>query len=148
MDQDIILDVRNATATWKMPRLEGEYGGTYTGTFVFRCYLTPLQTLQAGRELRELLGNLGAQASDTEYNLSVALTQLKQRIVKAPVFWTATKEESGIEGNLGDMGVIKAVLDASIKAEELFLKKINEEREELLNKTIKAGEEILKKGEE
>lgn len=141
MSTDIVLD--NNIAKWNMPRMEGDLGGTYIGTFTFKCYLSPLTQLQAGREFRELLGNLGSQAPNGEIDLAFALTQLKHRIITAPAFWTSTLEESGIAGNIGDMNVVSAVLDASIRSENLFKEKVAKERELLLDRSIKVGEEIL-----
>jgi hypothetical protein len=146
MDSDITLN--GSEATWVMPRVDGELGGTYTGTFTFRCYLDPLRQLQSGREYRELLGSLAVQASDNEANLAFALTQLKHRIIKSPPFWSSTLQESGIAGNIGDLNVITLILDASIRAENLFKEKIQKERDELLNKTIEKGEELLAKEQE
>lgn len=138
---DIVLE--GSTATWKMPNIEGELGGTYTGTFVFRTFLDPLTRIQAGKELRALLGDLGAHASDEEVHLAYALVQLKHRIVKSPPFWSSTLQESGMAGNIGDVNVISVVLSASTLAESLFKEKIAIEREELLNRNIKIVEDLM-----
>lgn len=143
MNNDIILN--GSEATWIMPRMEGQLGGTYIGSWTFRCYLDPLRSLQAGREYRELLGSLAIQASDTESDLAFALVQLKHRVLAAPAFWTSTESSSGIPGNIGDLNVIAAVLDAAMRSEELFKMKIAKEREEVLERTIKAGEDLLQK---
>ena len=141
---DIILE--GNTATWVMPRMESETGGTYTGTFTFKCYLDPLTQLQAGREFTELLGSLANQASEAEFTLSFALTQLKHRIISAPPFWTSTLQDGGgYGGNIGDLNIISAVLEASTRASNLFKQKIQDEREALLNRAIKAGEKIIEK---
>lgn len=143
------LTIDGSMATWVMPRMEGTLGGTYVGVFKFSCYLNPIAQLQAGRQLRELLGNLGNQATDTEFNLAYALTQLSHRVISAPPFWTSTKQESSMEGNIGDLNVISAVLDAAMRSEALFKERIEKERETVLNRAIKVGEEILQKpGEE
>ena len=143
---DIIINGHEAT--WKMPLTHGELGGTYTGTFVFRCYLDPLSQLQAGRQYREYLGTHGMVATDTEINLAYALSQLSQRILKAPPFWTSTAQEGGIQGNIGDLNVIFLVLQAADKAEELFKEKIQKERDALLDRSIKVGEDLLRKKDE
>ena len=142
MDTDIILE--GSQATWKMLPTVGDLGGTYTGTFVFRCFLSPLEQLQAGREYRELLGGLGGQASESESSLSFALTQLKHRVIKSPPFWSSTLQDSGIAGNVGDLNIISMVLDASIRSESLFKARIQKERESLLDRSIKVAEEKLK----
>lgn len=138
---DIVID--GSESTWVLPRTEGEMGGTYTGTFVFRCFLDPLRQLQAGREYRELLGSLSTQASDSEGNLAFALVQLKHRILKSPPFWTSTLQDSGMAGNVGDLNVISLVLDAAIRSENSFKEKVIKEREEILNRSIKVGEDLL-----
>ena len=143
MENDITIE--GSVATWVMERTDGDLGGTYTGTFQFRCYLTPLQQLQAGREFRELLGSFANQATETEIKLSLALTQLKHKILKAPPFWSSTLEESGISGNIGDMNIIAAVSNASIRAEEMYLERIQKERNDLLDKSIKLAEEKMQK---
>jgi hypothetical protein len=142
-NNDIIIN--GTEATWTMKPIEGVLGGTYLGTFVFKCYLSPLQQLQAGREYREYLGPLATSASETEFQIAYALTQLKQRIVKSPPFWSATLQDSNVSGNIGELHIIMLVLDASARAESMFIEQIKKERDNLLNKTIASGEEILKK---
>ncbi len=143
MDTDIVIT--GSVAKWVLPPTQGDLGGTYTGSFTFRCYLTPLQSLQAGREFRELLGGLANQASDVESKLAFSLTQLSHRIIESPPFWTSTKQDGGIAGNLGDLNIISMVLDAAFRAETLFQERIQKERENLLNKTIQAAETQLQK---
>jgi hypothetical protein len=145
MDTDITLD--GSVSTWVLPLTQGDLGGTYKGKFTFKCYLNPLEQLQAGREYRELLGALAMQASDTESNLAFALIQCKHRILTAPPFWTSTKQESSIEGNIGDLNIVSMVLDAAIRSEALFKQRIAEEREALLDHSIKTAESMLKKEE-
>ena len=142
-NNEITLDGNQAT--WRMPRTDGELGGTYTGTFVFRTFLDPIRQLQAGREYRELLGSLAIQASDSEGNLAFALVQLKHRILKAPPFWDSTLQESGMAGNIGDLNVIALILDAAIQSENLYKERLQKERDTLLERTLKAGEDLLRK---
>jgi len=143
METEIVLE--GSIATWTMLPLQGDLGGTYLGSFKFRCFLNPLQQLQAGREYRELLGSNPAFASDTELQLAFAISQLKQRVIKAPPFWTSSAQEAGVVGNIGDLNIIGAVLDAAMLAEEMYKKKIKEERDKILDKAIKAGEELSSK---
>lgn len=140
---DIVLN--NSTATWVLPPTQGELGGTYTGRFVFRCFLDPLQDLKAGREFRELLGSLAIQATEKETNLAFALTQLKHRIISSPPFWSSTAPDSGIEGNIGDINIIALVLEAAMVSEELFKEKVKLERDFSLERSIKLAEELQKK---
>lgn len=145
-NSDIIIE--GSTATWNMPRIEGSLGGTYVGSWTFRCFLDPIRQLQAGKEYRSLLGELAAQASSVEEELAFALIQLKYRVIKAPAFWTSTLNEDGYSGNIGDLNVIGVVLDAAMRAQNLFKEKIQKERENLLDKTIKKAEDLLQKGNE
>lgn len=142
-NSDIIFD--GSVATWRMPRIEGTKGGTYTGSFQFKCYLDPLSSLAAGKEYRELLGSQSMHASNAESDLAFALTQLKYRILKAPPFWTSTLQESGIQGNIGDLNVIAAVFDAAMESEALFEFNIQKERDSVLSTTIAKGEQMLEK---
>lgn len=141
MNNDITIE--GNIATWTMPPTVGELGGTYTGTFSFRTWLDPIRQLQAGREFRELLGNLGHQASETEYSLAYALTQLKHRVLTSPPFWTSTTPESGMAGNVGDLNILMAVLDSATRAADMFKERIAKERESLLERSIKTAEETL-----
>jgi hypothetical protein len=132
-----------------MPKTDSEVGGTYTGTFVFRTYLNPTELLHAGREYRSYLGQFAMLASETEINLAYALSRLNQLIIKAPPFWTsASQEPGGIAGNIGDLQIIKLVLDASDRAETMFKDKISKEREEILTKSIAKAEALLQKAAE
>jgi hypothetical protein len=141
--ENLDITINGSQATYTMARTDGELGGTYTGTFVFKCYLSPLEQIQAGKEFRSLLGDLGQQANDTESNLAFALTQLKHRVIKSPPFWSSTLQDGPLAGNIPDLNILAIVLDASIRAEALFKEKIAKERDALLNKTIETGEKLL-----
>lgn len=143
MENDIILE--GNVAIWRMQPVQGDLGGTYTGTFKFRTFLDPLRQLQAGKEFREYLGAQASQAPDSEANLAFALTQLKFRVISAPPFWTSTLQDSGISGNVGDLNVIALVLDSAIRAETLYKEKIAKERDEALERSIQAAEALLQK---
>ena len=143
MENDILIE--NIEASWVLPLTHGELGGSYTGRFVFRCYLTPTQQLEAGRDYRSLLGQYAGMASDTEAQLSFALSQLKHRILKAPPFWSSTLQDSGYAGNIGDLNITSMVLDAAIRSEQLFKERIQKERDQILDRTIKVAEETVRK---
>ena len=143
---DIVID--GSIATWTMAAVDGDLGGTYKGTFQFRTFLNPIQQLQAGREFRELLGNNPAFASDTESNLAFAISQLKQRIIKSPPFWSSAAQDGGVAGNIGDLNVIALVLDAAIRAEHAFKERITKEREAVLERAIQVGEALAQKDKE
>jgi hypothetical protein len=139
--QDIQID--GSTATWEM-RLEGEIQGTYTGTFKFRCFLTPTQRLAAGREHRELLGNNPTLATEHDDNLAFSLSQLKHRIISAPPFWTSTMQANGMAGDLPDENVIDSVLEAAIAAELKYKAQLKQRKLDALDRAKKAAEEMLK----
>ncbi len=142
-ENDILLE--GPIATWNMGKIDGEIGGTYSGTFQFRCFLDPIRQLQAGREFREMIGPFGVNATTTEYNMAYALTQLKHRVIKAPPFWTSTRQDSQMDGNIPDLNILMAVLSAAERAEAAYTAKVQKEREELLEKSIKMAEEKLQK---
>lgn len=123
------LKIEGDVATWEM-RMEGSVKGTYVGVFKFRCYLTPLQNIAAGKEQRELLGSNMALATDHESFLAYALTQLKQRIISAPPFWSSTTPNKALEGDLPDENVIEAVLDAAIRSEIKYKEDKKRKKEE------------------
>jgi len=141
------ITIEGSIATWQMPITEGEVLGTYSGSWRFKCYLTPTEQLQAGRQYRELLGPNAGLANDTESNLSFALVQLKHRVISAPPFWTSASQNSGMAGDIPDLNIIALVLDKAIQAEQLFKERIAKERELLLEKSIKKAEEIQQKGQ-
>lgn len=136
---DLIL--KGDRAVWTM-KMEGNVLGTYIGTFVFRCFLTPLQRVAAGREQRELLGKYGENAPELESFLAFALTQLKHRIVEAPPFWSKSLTEDGYEGNLPDENVISTVLDAAVEAELQYKEHLKTKREVALKKAKEVAEKI------
>jgi len=135
---DLIL--QGATATWEM-NIDGNVNGTYRGTFKFKCYLTPTETLAAGRAYRELLGANPAFAPDHESFLAYALTQLKYRVLEAPPFWTTSKE-GPFNGDLADENVISEVLLAATDAEIKYKAQLNQRKKDALERAIKAAEKI------
>lgn len=142
---DIIIE--GETATWPI-NMEGDIQGTYTGTFRFRCFLTPVQKLTASREYRELLGSNPSLALENDVNLAFSLAQLKQRILSAPPFWTSSVQVSGHSGDIPDENVINAVLDAAVSAELKYRKQLKKRKEEAIQKAKKAAEKMLTQQEE
>lgn len=144
------LKIENGVATWEM-RMDGTVAGTYVGVFKFRCYLTPTQRIAAGTEQRALLGSNMALADVHESFLAYALTQLKQRIVSAPPFWTSANPTSSLPGDIPDEEIIEAVLDAAIRAELLYKQQLKDKKEASLvraNKGVEIIEEKQKDEEE
>ena len=150
MQTDTDLVIEGSTATWTMNNIQGSIGGTYNGTFKFKCWLSPTEDLASNRLYRELLGPHAILASEDDSYLSYALTQLKYRVVSAPPFWTSPQQSGEMAGSIPDREVILVVLDASARAAKAFKDKMATERESILKNTIKTAEEMIQqdKGEE
>ena len=141
---DIVI--QGNVATWTM-KLEGDVLGTYTGTFQFKCYLTPVETISAGRDYRSLLGPNPAFASENESFLAYSLSQLKYRIISAPPFW-ATDKNNGFNGDIPDTYIVQAVLEAATDAEVIYRSQLNQRKKDSIERAIKAAEKLLKKNDE
>lgn len=137
---DIMIE--GNTATWSF-RLDGDIHGTYSGTFRFRCYLSPLQKIAADRERRELLGNHPEYASEHESFLAYSLTQLKYRILTAPPFWNS-QNPSSMGGDIADENIINAVIDAAVGAEIKYREMLRQKKEEALNRGIASVDAAMK----
>lgn len=144
MDNNEIVLTGN-TAKWTLEPTQGEISGTYQGAFEFRCYLTPTQILEVGREFRSLLGGLPEHASSKEKNIAFALVELKYRVIKAPPFWNSTLQDSGYAGNIADLNILVLVLEKAMVSESLFQEKMQKERDQLLDLTIKSAEALADK---
>lgn len=140
------IQITNGVATWDM-RLEGSVLGTYTGTFKFRCFLSPLQKIAAGREQRALLGESRTWIETPSYEheafLAYALTQLKYRIISSPPFWTTSGVNKSHEGDIPDEEIIGKILDAAINAELKYMKELKDKKEAAI-KRANEGAEALK----
>ncbi len=141
------IKIEGTQAVWDL-RMEGPIKGTYSGTFRFRCFLTPIQSIAAGREYRELLGANMALAMEHESALAWALCQLKYRVISAPPFWGSENPEGGISGNLSDELVITEVLNAAIASENKYMEQIKKRKEEAIIRAKRASEAILEQKEE
>jgi hypothetical protein len=139
-DPSLILN-NDGTASWTF-REEGDtLQATYAGTFVFKCYLSPLETLASGRLFRELIGQNSNEASDQERFLAFSLSQLKSRIVKAPPFWK-TDSNSIVDGNIPDLNLISLTLDKAINAELLYKEELKKKKAEAVA-TVQAAATAL-----
>lgn len=137
LESEIVID--GTTATWQM-KLDGDVNGTYSGTFKFRCTMSPTQRIAAGREMRELLGPQALLATDNESNLAFALTQLKHRVLEAPPFW---KTGGQYDGDILDSNIIMAVLDAAVTAEVKYIKSLKEKKLSAIERAKAAAERAL-----
>lgn len=138
------IRIENNVATWEINAV-GDILGLYTGTFRFRCFLTPLMQISAGKEERELMGPNLALANEHERFLAYSLTQLKYRIISAPPFWSSANTFGGLAGDVPDESVINLVLSAAIDAEVKYKAEIKERKEEAVKRARKAAEAITKK---
>lgn len=135
---DIVIE--NSMATWTL-KADGPVNGTYMGTFKFKCYLLPSETVAAGRERRELLGENAILASEKERFYAFALPQLKYRVVSAPPFWNETPGSYG--GDIPDENVMGIILDAALDAERKFKHDLEKRKTDAIDKAKKAAEKIL-----
>jgi len=135
------ITLNNSTATYTF-REEGLLEGTYSGQFIFRCYLLPSQKLAAARERREMLGEFGIAASDTEKQLALALSELKYRILHAPPFWN---QNQMIGGDIPDFKIIFNVFEAAMDAQSMFAEAKVEEKQKLIDAATKAAEALVTK---
>ena len=135
---DIILSAN--IATWEM-RMEGAYTGTFSGTFRFRCFLSPTQRIAIGREQRDLLGPMANLAPNDETMFVVMLTELKYRILEAPPFWAAASG-SGYQGDILDENVLTEVFAAALDADLKYRAVIMDGKMKFIEKAKIAAEAI------
>lgn len=138
---DIIINV-DGTANWTI-NSHGPIKGLYTGLFKFKCYLSPLAQIAANKEYRELLGDNMTFADEHVSFVAYALTQLKQRIIDAPAFWSST--DSGMVGDIADDIILQEILTAAIDAEVKYKNILEERRIDALDRAKKAAEAALAK---
>lgn len=129
-ESDITLE--NDVATWDL-LYHGAIAGSYMGTFKFRCFMTPMQLLEADRDYRELLGTNASFAATEADNVAYCLAQLKQRIIESPPFW---KEGGGRfpGGALKDLEILNLVLEAAVQAEVKYRKALTQRHEDAINR--------------
>lgn len=137
---DIILSPEG-TASWYLKEEGDTSDATYTGTFIFKCFLTPLDLLACGKLYRELLGPNSGEASEQDKFIAVSLSQLSKRITKAPPFWNT---DSILSGNIPDLNILSLVLDKALSAELLYKEQLKNKKEAALKKS----DESLKKLQE
>jgi hypothetical protein len=136
------IKIEGDRATWEISAV-GNIKGTYLGTFVFRCFLTPLQQIAAGREERALIGENFAFAPDHEKFLAYALTQLKYRIVSSPPFWASANPNGNMSGDLPDPEIVSLVLGSAIDAEVKYKNEIKYRKEAAIERAKAANDAII-----
>jgi hypothetical protein len=139
---DIMIE--NDIGSWNLLH-HGGIAGSYMGLFKFRCFLTPLQIVEADKDFRDLLGPNAAFAASNAENVAYALAQLRQRIVSAPPFWTEGAGRYG-GGGIKDHDILDLVLEAAVTAEIKFRADLTKRHEEAIDR-IKALMEKRKKDE-
>ena len=135
------ITINDGTASWSLVH-HGALGGTYMGLFRFRCFMTPLQTLEADRDFRELLGPNAAFAATNSENIAYSLAQLKQRILEAPPFWMENATRYG-GGGLKDLEVLDLVLEAAVVAELKYRKEIADRHQDAIKRIQKTMDKRL-----
>lgn len=133
---DIIIE--GNTATWEL-RADGDINGTYTGSFRFRCFLSPTQQLAAGREHRELLGKNPTLASSDDDTIAWFLSELKQRVITAPPFWTA----GGYPGDIPDLNILSAVMDAASAAQQKYKNQLKNRKDDAIKRAKEMAEKMV-----
>jgi len=144
LKKDIIIE--NGFASWDINTAE-PIGGTYMGTFTFRCVLSPLQIIEADRDYRDLLGPNPAMVDPVAENLAYALSQLKQRVIKSPPFWTEQAARFG-GAHIKDTNVLDYVLKASFESEIKYREELKENHRKATERLRRALDEKYKKEDE
>jgi len=130
----------DGTITFRIAEIGARSRTTYEGVFKVKSGLSPFDELAAGRDMRTLLGDHGVQALDHEVNVAYGLSQLRQRIIDAPDFWTS-KTREGFGGADIDANIIIHVLNMSIEAEVQNNKRLKEEAKKRLKQMAAALDE-------
>lgn len=130
--KDTDITIENGVASWDMI-FHGAVGGSYMGNFKFRCFLTPMQLIEADRDFRELIGTNAQFAATNAENVAYALAQLKQRVLESPPFWRENAGRFG-GGGIKDMDVLDLVLEAAVASEVKFRKELTQRHEESINR--------------
>jgi hypothetical protein len=117
---------------------DGAVQGSYKGVFSLRCYLSPLDTLAAGRHMRDLLGPYGASATEQDSYMSFCISQLTKRVVKGPPWWTANNQS----GDIPDLNILSLILDRALTAERVYKQRLAKIKQEALERAFKAAQEL------
>lgn len=134
--EDLQIDP-NGTATYTINE-EGPIQGSYKGVFTLRCYLSPLDSLAAGRQFRDLLGAYGESAGEQDRYTAFCLSQLSKRVVKGPPWWNV----DSISGNIPDLNILSTLLDRCLTAENAYKQRLQTKKMEALEKAQKAANEL------
>lgn len=135
------LKIEGNTVRWDI-NAAGNVLGKYTGTFTFKCFLTPTEKLAVGRLYRQLLGNNAVLALEHEDNMAFTMSQLAYRVVSGPPFWKSSVGVDGIAGDIPDTNVLDIILEGALAAEFKYLALIEQKKEKVLQRAKKTAEAI------
>ena len=127
----IDYDSLDPTAEFNINMVGDITKNTYLGKFKVKCILSPLESIEADREYRNLLGNDSISTNDTIRFLALSLTQLKFRLIEYPPFW-----DNKILGgsHIKDNNIISEIFDKALEAQELYKNTKQKEYDELQKK--------------
>ena len=117
---------------------EGAIQGDYRGVFTLKCYLSPLDSLAAGRQFRNHLGPYGDSATESERYTAFCMSQIAYRVIKGPPWWTADNST----GNIPDLNILSTILDRCLVAESAYKERLAKMKEEALSKAQTAVQAI------
>jgi hypothetical protein len=137
----------DGTVTFRISEVGDRSRTTYEGLFKVKGSLSPFDELSAGKDMRQLLGEHGAGATDHEINIAYALAQLRHRIVESPSFWTE-RSRDGFGGADMDGNVILHVLTLAVDGEVEMGKKFRQEAKRRLKEMSEALDRHDEKGAE
>jgi hypothetical protein len=135
------ITIENNTARWTL-NAQGLVNGTYMGEFIFKCTLSPIERIKAGRDMRSLLGNDLQNSTENESFLAFSLAQLKYRIISSPPFWSSNSAE-GFLGNLQDTNILELVIQAATDAELLYFQMLRKKQEDAITRIKEQAQKIL-----
>lgn len=124
MENNIILDVKNGTATFTIDNLIGiNTNEMYLGDFTVKTFLTFEDRARAERIKLSILGPHAALANEMTQNIAWSLSQLEVRVLRCPPWWNATN--SPVRGNhLSDDNLLATLVDMALMAQDLYQKEI------------------------
>jgi hypothetical protein len=139
------ISIEGNVATWNISA-HGEILGLYAGAFKFKCFLTPIEKLAAGRLYRELLGTNATLALNHEDSLAFTLSQLKYRVVSGPPFWDSSLSNEGIS-QVPDENVLDIILEAALASEFKYIAMLRKKKDDVVEQAKQAAEKMLQERE-
>lgn len=121
------VNTDNGTAAFLINMNGDVHNHSYLGRFVVKCVLSPIDTIEADKAYREMLGDNIIMASEQAKDYAFALAQLKYRVMEYPPFWQTDR----VLGNLDDTNVTIAVLNLAIDSEIAYKKAKEQERKDI-----------------